>query len=172
MGLLFSACSDSGNTKSADGALEPAQMDPTIAAVFVDTEPANFVTVSEARSTAKSGDSVVVAGKVAGAMNPFTEGFATAVLADEALETCDLIPGDACETPWDACCVDSAIIKSLRLTIQVVDAEGRPIAQSLKGLNGLKELDPVVVSGTVAEGSTKENLIINVSSLYQKSDVL
>ena len=118
----------------------------------------------------KAGDTIAVVGKIAGAMHPFTEGFATAVVSDIALETCELIPGDNCETPWDACCVDKDIIKASRLTIQVVGEDSRPIAQSLKGVNGLTELDPIVVSGTVAEGSTAENLIVNVSSLYRRGD--
>ena len=144
------------------------KVDPAITAVFVDAEPKDAIVVSEARKTAKAGETITVVGKIAGADNPFTEGFATVVVSDIALETCDLIPDDPCETPWDACCVDKDIIAASRLTIQVIGDDSRPVAQSLKGINGLKELDPIVVSGTVAEGSTKENLVVNVISLYRR----
>lgn len=145
-------------------------VDPAITAVFVDAEPSNAITVSEARKIAKVGDTITAVGKIAGADYPFTEGFATVVMSDIALATCDLDPDDHCETPWDACCVDQEIIAASRLTIQIVGEDSRPIGQTLKGVNGLTELDPIVVSGTVAEGSNKDNLIVNVSSLYQRTD--
>jgi hypothetical protein len=37
---------------------------------------------------------------------------------------------------------------------------------TLKGQNGLKELQTVLVSGIVAEQSTPQNLIINATRLY------
>jgi hypothetical protein len=165
---LLSACKDSddgGSTESSG----TAAVDPKISAVFIETEPADAVIVSELRKTAKPGDTVTLVGKIAGAKTPFTEGFATAVVSDIALKTCDLIPGDTCETPWDACCADPDHIKATRLTIQVLGDDDRPVAQSLKGVNGLKELDPIVVTGTVAEGSTPENLVVNVGSLFQQN---
>jgi len=169
---FLSACKDSGDNDpsndSGSAAAADSATDPKISAVFVETEPADAVIVSELRKTAKPGDEVTLVGKIAGAMTPFTEGFATAVVSDIALETCDLIPGDECPTPWDACCADPDHIKAVRLTIQVLGDDGRPVAQTLKGINGLKELDPVVVTGTVAEGSNEENLIVNVSGLFQK----
>lgn len=167
---LLAASFLSGCKEIKEVSTPATDVDPAITTVFVTTEPSDAVTVSEARKTAKAGDTIAVVGKIAGAMHPFTEGFATAVVSDIALETCELIPGDNCETPWDACCVDKDIIKASRLTIQVVGEDSRPIAQSLKGVNGLTELDPIVVSGTVAEGSTAENLIVNVSSLYRRGD--
>lgn len=167
---LLSACKDSGDGGTPDASGTDAAVDPAISAVFVDTEPADAVIVSELRKTAKPGDTVTLVGKIAGAKTPFTEGFATAVVSDIALETCELIPGDECPTPWDACCADPDHIKAVRLTIQVLGDDDRPVAQTLKGVNGLKELDPVVVTGTVAEGSNEENMIVNVSGLYQRSE--
>tara|TARA_R110000850_G_scaffold66959_22_gene148634 strand:+ start:100 stop:651 length:552 start_codon:yes stop_codon:yes gene_type:complete len=166
LSVLIAACG--GSKEEAGGAPEANAVNPLIQSVFVDAEPAGSISVTEARKSAKPGDTVTISGKIGGAMDPFTEGFATAVLADTALETCDLVPGDHCKTPWDACCVDAEVIKSLRLTIQVVGDENRPVTQSLKGVNGLKELDPVVVTGTVADGSTEENLILNVSGVFKK----
>lgn len=150
---------ESASTKPTDN--------PALDAIFVDAEPAGAVAVSNLRKTAKPGDTVVVSGKIAGAMNPFTDGFATAVLSDATLKTCDLIPGDECPTPWDACCADPEVIKASRLTIQILGDDSRPVSQSLKGVKGLKELDPIVVSGVVAEGSSAGNMIVNVKGLYQ-----
>lgn len=161
---LLVGCGTGEKPESASN--EPAT-NPVLEAIFVEAEPAGAVAVSDLRKTAKPGDPVVVSGKISGAMNPFTDGFATAVLADATLKTCDMIPGDECPTPWDACCADPEVIKASRLTIQILGEDSRPLSQSLKGVKGLKELDPIVVSGVVAEGSSAENMIVNVKGLYQ-----
>lgn len=154
------------------GSDEPANdsqasvVDPAVDAVFLDAKPEGAISVLEARKSAKPGDTVTISGKIAGTMNPFTEGYASFVLADRTLETCDLIPGDECPTPWDACCVEPGVIKASRLTLQIVGDDGRPVAASVKGAHGLAELAPLVVTGTVAEGSTEENLIVNLSGLF------
>lgn len=159
--LILSSCGgDSAVTESES-------TESSVDGVFVDAPPQDAISVMTAREKAKPGEKLTVSGKVAGVMNPFTEGFASLVLADEKLETCDLIPGDECVTPWDACCVAPEVIKAQRMTIQIVDENGIPVAESLKGVNDLKELDVLVVTGTVNEASTAENLILDVSGLYQ-----
>ncbi|MDP4585105.1 MAG: hypothetical protein NWR21_10325 [Verrucomicrobiales bacterium] len=121
----------------------------------------------EARGKATPGETMTVTGKVAGVMNPFTEGFASVVLADEKMETCDLIPGDQCVTPWDACCAAPEDVKSQRMTIQILGDDGMPVAESLKGVRGLKEMDSLVVTGTVNENSNAGNLILDVTGLFK-----
>ncbi|MDF2376828.1 MAG: hypothetical protein P1U81_11335 [Verrucomicrobiales bacterium] len=139
-----------------------------ISVVFLNEEPAGAITVLEARADATPGETLVVAGKIAGVMNPFTDGYASVVLADEALKTCDLIPGDECPTPWDACCVAPEELKTQRMTIQIPGDDGLPVAQGLKGVNGLAEMDPVIVTGTVNGSSTKENLVLDLTGIYRK----
>ncbi|MDF1657581.1 MAG: hypothetical protein P1U58_08205 [Verrucomicrobiales bacterium] len=139
-----------------------------LATVFLSEAPGDAITVVEARSAAVPGESLIVAGKIAGVMNPFTEGYASLVLADESLQTCDLIPGDECPTPWDACCVAPEELKAQRITIQVPGENGLPVAESLKGVNGLAEMDALLVTGTVNENSTGENLILDLNGIYQK----
>jgi len=163
--VLLSSC---GGKESEPEETAAVELNSAIEDVFVDAEPSFSITVVEARESAKPGDTITVTGKVAGAMNPFTEGFATAVLADQALETCDLMPGDMCETPWDACCVETSVIQSMRMSIQVLGEDGRPVAHGLGGIRGMKELDTLVVTGVVAEGSTAENLILNATGIFQK----
>ena len=140
--------------------------DPLFAEVFLAEKPADATPVTKLRKSAKAGDEVVVSGKIGGAMKPFTEGFAAFVLADTALKTCDLIPEDMCETPWDACCADPDVIKASRLTVQIVDDEMFPVEKNLRMVEGLSELDELVVTGKVAEGSTEENMIINATGIF------
>jgi len=158
----------SGGYGDAGSQSQSESADPAIEAAFVESEPENAISVREARKKAQPGDEIVVAGKIAGAISPFVDGYATVVLADRGLRTCDMTEDDRCPTPWDACCVDPDTIKASCLTIQVVGEDGRPVAQSLEGVRGLKEMDELVVSGAVAEGSTKKNLILNVEKLYRK----
>lgn len=166
--LFFTAC---GGGKSEPEA-STVEVRSAFDAVFVNKKPEEAVSVVEARKSASPGDLITVTGKIAGAMHPFTEGFATAILADQALATCDLILGDECPTPWDACCVEKTVIQSMRMLIQVLGDDGRPVTEGLAGVRGMKELDVLVVAGTVAEGSTAENLIVNVTEIYQMPPVV
>lgn len=143
-----------------------SKVDPAVEAVFVDAAPEETLSVIAARKSAKAGDTVSISGKVAGTMHPFTEGYATMVVSDTALRTCDLIPGDSCETPWDACCEEPEKMKASRMTVRIIDAEGMPVASELKGVNGLTELSPVVVTGKVADESTPENLIVDATMIH------
>ncbi len=164
--LGMSACGDGGEAESAAASAEPL---PEIKAVLLDAAPeSEAVSVIEARKEVTPGAEITVVGRVGGAMEPFSESFATLVLADDTLETCDKIPGDSCPTPWDACCALPETIKASRLSVQISDADGKPMTQTLKGAGGLKELDSIIVTGTVAEGSTAENLIVNATGIYRK----
>ena len=162
--VALSSCEDAGNDKTTGST--PSR--PEIDAVFLDAEPEGAVSVLEARKVAQPGANIAVVGRVAGTLKPFSEEYATLALADNSLETCERVPGDSCETPWDACCVEPAVIAASRLTAQVLGADGRPVEQSLKGVHGLAELDALVVTGAVAENSTPENLILNVTGFFLK----
>jgi len=160
--LLLSCTGEKENSSAEEPASSP------LSGIFLNEKPGEAITVTEVRVTAKPGDSVVVEGKIAGVMNPFTEGYASVVLANEDLKTCDLIPGDECPTPWDACCVAPEQLKEQRITIQVPGEDGLPVAEGLKGVNGLEEMDLLVVTGVVNESSTDENLVLDLTGIYRK----
>lgn len=164
--FLFSCSGEkNGEESAAESPFDPA----LFSGLFLAKEPAEEpVSVLEARKSAQPGETIAVVGKIAGVLHPFTEGYASAVLADEGLRTCDLIPGDECPTPWDACCASPEEIKSQRMTIQVPGPEGLPVARGLKGVNGLHELNSLVVTGTVNENSTPENLILDLTGIFRK----
>jgi len=161
--LAMTACKKESSTESASA---PAAANPALEAVFVDSAPQGAVTVLEARKKIEPGATVTVSGRIAGAMEPFSKDYATLVLADESLMTCEKNPGDGCSTPWDACCVAPEKIAASRITVQIVGEDGRPVAQSLKQVRGLKELDGLIVTGTVAEGSNAENVIVNATGIF------
>ncbi len=154
--------------ESGESSASTKAADPKIEAVFVDAAPEGAVSVLESRKKAEPGSTITVVGRIAGAMEPFSKDYATLVLADDSLMTCERNPGDGCTTPWDACCVEPKTIAASRLTVQIVGDDGRPVGQSLKEVRGLKELDGLIVTGTVAEGSNEENLILNATGIFPK----
>ncbi|MDF1740259.1 MAG: hypothetical protein P1U86_13950 [Verrucomicrobiales bacterium] len=161
------SCKKAGTETSTENAAAPAA-DPQIEAVFLDAAPEGAVSVIESRKKAEPGTTITVKGRIAGAMEPFSADYATLVLSDDSLETCEKNPSDSCKTPWDACCVEPKTISASRLTVQVLGEDGRPVGQTLKQVRGLKELDSLVVTGTVAEGSSDENLILNATGIFPK----
>ena len=132
--------------------------------------PEGAVEIATLRKTAKAGDEVIFNGKALGSFRIFPKDRSAMLLGDpNVLTSCDLVPGDMCERPWDVCCDDHDDIKNTILTIQFLDDEGQLIKTSLKGLNGLSELSEVTVTGTVAEGSNENNMIINANGIFVKS---
>jgi|TARA_B110000305_G_C19185644_1_gene514147 hypothetical protein len=169
---LITACGLIGFAQiSCEKSAEPSASvttDPKIEAVFLDAAPEAAVSILETRKNVEAGATITVSGRIAGAMEPFSGDYATFVLADESLETCERISSDACKTPWDACCVEPKTISASRITVQILGEDGRPVGQTLKDVRGLKELDSLIVTGTVAEGSSSENVILNATGIFPK----
>ena len=123
--------------------------------------------IHTARTTAKPGDTITLAGKIMGNESPFVAGRAAFILGDpEILTPCNEMPGDECETPWDVCCETSEEKKQGTATIQIVDAGGRPLKEDVKGVGGLDHLAKVTVTGKVAEGSSADLLVINATAIH------
>ncbi len=126
-------------------------------------EPAS---IHKVRATAKPGEPLTLQGLVMGRAKPFVDGRAIFILGDpEKLTPCNENPEDACPTPWDACCDEPEDIKAGTATIQVVDGTGQVLKESIENVAGLKPLASVIVSGTVAEGSSADLLLLNASSI-------
>ena len=95
------------------------------------------------QKTAKDGDAVVIRGKVGGGEEPMAKNRAMMTILDPSVQTCDTMPGDTCKTPWDACCESTEKIAANSATVQVVDANGKPLAATLENVAGLKPLSKV-----------------------------
>ena len=131
------------------------------------TEPAGKpAAIHKARTVAKPGDTLTLKGRVMGNIKPFVEGRSIFILGDtETLKACSDIPGDACATPWDNCCDSPEAIKQGTATIQVMDARGKVLKEGIENVNGLKKLSHVIVSGTVAPGSSPALLLLNAEAI-------
>jgi hypothetical protein len=167
--IVSAALAGCGQVPESTRSAEVADTDPQIEAVFVETAPADVMSVIALRKSARPGDTVTVEGRVAGSEEPFSAYYATFVLADDSLSTCDRRPSDGCTTPWDACCEPPETIANAIVSIQVVGTDGRPVDRTLKGVRGLTELDTLIVTGTVAGESTPDNPIINATAIYRQN---
>lgn len=162
--LLLVSC----GKKSTETSVEVSVSKPSqsLTAVLAAAPAAGAKSIVSIRSTAKPGDEITVSGQIMGAAKPFVDGRAAFILGDpEVLTPCNKVPGDECETPWDACCDSPEDKKRATATIQIVGADGRVLKESIEEVGGLKNLAKVTVTGKVAEGSSADLLIVNASAI-------
>lgn len=124
------------------------------------SEPAGCKDVVYVRKEAKDGDEVVVAGQVGGSTKPFTEGRAAFLLVDESLK-----PTSGCDTPWDFCEYEKKEVAAARLSVKLVDGEGKTLKTGAREMFGIKELSHVVVKGKVNRDD-KDNVIVVATGVY------
>jgi len=161
--LGASACKESAD----DAAAKPETKSAGLDSLYLETAPAGAKQVSSLFDNPAAGTEVTVSGEIMGRKEPFVDGRAMFVLGDPTKMTpCNRIHGDGCKTPWDACCDSGATKKKSIATIQFLDENGDVIKSSVKGFRGINELTFVTVTGTIAEGSSEENLLINASGFH------
>lgn len=160
---LLASCKEKPTQAAAAPAKEASAALTAVLATPPTGEPQSIHLV---RSSAKPGDVITLSGRIMGNAKPFVEGRAAFILGDpEVLTACSDTPGDNCETPWDACCDSPEDKKRGIATIQIVDAEGRVLKESVEGVGGLEKLATVTVTGKVAEGSSADLLIVNAQAI-------
>ncbi|HEX2839386.1 MAG TPA: hypothetical protein VHN77_14815 [Phycisphaerales bacterium] len=139
---------------------------PLPSGFFVEQAPENAKDVSEARKegSLKTGDEVVLRGRIGGSKEPFVAGRAVFTLMGRGLKACNENPDDTCSAPWDYCCETKEDILSHSVTVQVVDAKGQILRTAMKGRRGLKELSEIVVIGKVTSADGKA-VVVNASSI-------
>lgn len=137
-------------------------------AYLLASEPADAKPIVETKANAKSGEEVVVVGRIGGGVNPWVEGRAAFSLVDLSLKACSDIPGDACPTPWDYCCQTDQLGKA-RTLVKLVGADGKPLASDARQLLGVKELQTLIVKGK-AQRDDDGNLTVLASGIFLRPD--
>lgn len=136
------ACSKQASKTPAREALPKSDLAESLwlAAAPADAEP-----VLEVREKKKDGDAVTIKGRA----KDFVDGIAAFTLTDPSLPPCSE-GGDMkeCDTPWDYCCTDPAIVARATATVEFHDANG-VINTSARGFHGLDHLAHVTVVGTL-----------------------
>jgi len=133
--------------------------------LFVAEAPAKAPTLLDAKSAAAVGDEIAFEARIGGRPEPFTESAAVFLVADRAILTCDERHGDGCPTPWDFCCEPKDNLLKNMATVQIVDADGRPLRGSAKGSGGLEPQAKIVVVGTVAQ-IDGPSFVVNATRIY------
>ena len=147
--------------------LLPALLASALAAVelpsglFVAAAPAEAVDVIAARTAPKPGSAITVTGVVGGRLKPFVDGRAIFTILDRSL-----ICSTGCGSTWSGCGLPPEQLRDGVATVQVADANGRPLAAALEGASGLAPGSTVVISGTVAPGSSDKALIVSASAIH------
>ena len=121
---------------------------------------AETLVVSDARKAAP-GDKVTVKGAVIGDDPVFSKNIASFTIGDPA----QLLVNMKEKGVWAAGTVPVEIRKNNTMTVQFVDEQGQPIKHSAKGVNGLKEQDAVIITGTIDPHSTPERPVLNIESI-------
>lgn len=116
--------------------------------------------VSDARKAAP-GDKVTVKGAVIGNAPVFSKNIASFTIGDPA----QLLLNMKERGVWSNGTVPVEIRKNNTMTVQFVDGSGRPLKHTAKGVNGLKEQDAVIISGTIDPHSSPENPILNIERI-------
>ena len=161
LSFLFASCSEKKETTENNKESGPLEE------LLLTSAPEKAIDIADLRKSALAGDTVTFTGNIIGSDPVFMDGRAIMIMGDpKKITSCNLIPGDECETPWDVCCDDPDVIKASIVTVQVVDDAGKPLKTGLKGLGGMKELSALTVTGEVAEGSNKDNMLVNATGIF------
>ena len=162
LGILLSSCQEKENPVAA-----PPSDKATLQAVFVNSPPPDALQINEARKDPTPGRQITLSGEIMGNKHPLVDNRAILTLGDPTVITpCNRRPDDLCKTPWDVCCDDKDDIKRSIATIQVLDARGKVLKQGFRGINGIKELTYLTITGTIAEGSNPDNLLVNATAIH------
>lgn len=121
------------------------------AALFVAEPPSGGQPLVTVKSSARSGDEVVLVARIGGRKAPFVEGRAMFQVVDSAVPACDQEACDDCPTPWDYCCEPQEHLLRNSATVRVTGPDGTIIATSLQGMHGLEPLRTVTVRGVVSQ---------------------
>ena len=125
--------------------------------------PAGAQGVAAVKAKAKEGDRVTVRGKIGGRLEPLSPDSGLFVMMDPAVPSCTDNSNDACPTPWDYCCEPPETIAATAATVQVRDANGDSVTFSE---GQLKNLDEVIVVGTVAPRPNADTLVVLAEGVY------
>jgi len=117
----------------------------------------------------KVGERVIFAARIAGRADPFVAGRAMMIVSDPRLLPCNERDDDQCATPADLCCESRETLLTNTATVQLVDANGRPLPIALNGVEGLAALDHVVIEGVLIERGDSGGFLVNASRIVRRT---
>jgi hypothetical protein len=164
--LVLNGCGESAPTDNGGDAPSTESARASIpAGLFLDAAPENAQSLGALKQSATIGEEVVFTARIGGRVEPFTEGAAVFLVADTDIPTCDELHGDGCPTPWDYCCEPKDNLLANLATVQILDADGRPLKTTAKGVNGLNPQATVTIIGTVSQ-SDGAVFVVDASGIH------
>jgi len=169
--LLASTLSLPGcGSGDADSPPPEATGSPLPDTLFLDREPDGARPLRAVKESARPGDEVTFRARIGGREKPFADDRAVMVVIDPSLPSCADVEGDSCPVPWDYCCETPESLVANTATVQLVDADGEPLAASLEGRDGLDKLAWITVVGTVQNKDDTGLFVVNASGLFVDRD--
>lgn len=148
--------SEQTNEISLDDPVKPAN------AWLLTSEPSGAVSITEAKESAREGDTVVIRGRIGGRKAPMSNESTVFTIMDMEIAYCGQHEDDGCSTPWDYCCETPDTIGANSATVQVVgDGTIDPVGA------GLKPLDVIILIGTVGPRPNDQVLTIQATGVYR-----
>lgn len=167
LSLTLVGCGGDSKDGSASKDTQGGKASPSTlpAGMLVSTAPTGGKAVTELKASSKEGDEVVMHVVIGGREKPIADNRAIMTVVDAATVNACLVEADHCETPWDYCCVAPEDLLKNSATIQLVGADGRPLAIDLSK-SKLKPLTTLIVKGKVGPKPDPNALVVNVSAIY------
>ena len=157
--------------KSAPNAANPVAQSagPTAlpANLLVTEQPAGAIGVIEARTAAKTGDRVAVIGRIGGSRAPFVSSRAIFTIVDQSMKSClETDEEEHCPRPWDYCCEDKKELAKSMASIEISDANGKPLALALESEGTFKPLMLIAVEGTL-QSTEGGSFVVRAEHVYK-----
>ncbi len=159
--LIAGSIAGCGESKPTSTGTQAPSTPPTW---LLTAQPADALSVSDAKEQAAEGETIVVRGRIGGRKAPISADGPVFIIVDLSLPHCGENPDDKCPTPWDYCCEPKSELAAQSATVQIVDAAGNSVAP----IGGsLKPLDEVIVVGAVGARPTEGVLTIRATGVYR-----
>lgn len=164
LAMTLTGCDKSAPVAADDRSSATAKSEPQAPAWLLEQRPADAQSVGVLKSAAREGDTVVLRGRIGGSRSPMTASSAVFTIVDSSLPTCADNPDDNCRTPWDYCCEPRDLLTANSATIQLVNAEGNPLA--VDATTHLNPGDEIVVAGKIAPRPNNSVLVVQATAVY------
>ena len=157
--VAFIGCDNANSDQSSKDSLPTQQAQSN--QWLLSNAPQDAISITQARLSAKEGDTVVIRGRIGGRKSPVSDESPVFTVVDLGVPYCGQFEEDGCGTPWDYCCESPDTIIANSATIQV-EAEGdvRLVAA------GLEALDEVILIGTVGPRPSDAIFTIRASGVF------
>ena len=163
----FTVACDKAAPNAANPVAQNAGSTALPANLLVTEQPTGAMGVIEARTAAKTGDRVAVIGRIGGSRAPFVSSRAIFTIVDQSMKSClETDEEEHCPRPWDYCCEDKKELAKSIASIEISDANGKPLALALESEGTFKPLMLIAVEGTL-QSTEGGSFVVRAEHVYK-----